>query len=395
MTTLILSAITVLSIFLIIYHHAGYPILLRLLGKRRTDADSAGNSTAAIDLPSITILLPAFNEERYIADKIRNLAFLDYPRDKLKILIVSDGSTDSTYQRALETLQEPECRDCSIKVIEFTRNRGKVAVLNRMISEIDSEILALSDISALISIDALRLAAQRFSDPQVAVVNGHYRLLNPGMAGEQKYWEYQSRLKADEASLGSVIGSHGAFYLIRTHLYQPLPEDTINDDFIIPMEIVRQGYRSVYEGDILALELEQAKADQDSHRRVRISAGNLQQALRLWGLLSPRHGGTAFTFASGKVLRVLMPYLMIIALIGSILLAPEQPLFWLAAVGQIAIYGLYLVLELLGLGDSSKALQALKYLLRGHFNNLRGSLGYGLKALSRALRPSTAGNLTH
>ena len=395
MTTLILSAITVLSIFLIIYHHAGYPILLRLLGKRRTDADSAGNSTAAIDLPSITILLPAFNEERYIADKIRNLAFLDYPRDKLKILIVSDGSTDSTYQRALETLQEPECRDCSIKVIEFTRNRGKVAVLNRMISEIDSEILALSDISALISIDALRLAAQRFSDPQVAVVNGHYRLLNPGMAGEQKYWEYQSRLKADEASLGSVIGSHGAFYLIRTHLYQPLPEDTINDDFIIPMEIVRQGYRSVYEGDILALELEQAKADQDSHRRIRISAGNLQQALRLWGLLSPRHGGTAFTFASGKVLRVLMPYLMIIALIGSILLAPEHFLFWLAAVGQIAIYGLYLVLELLGLGDSSKALQALKYLLRGHFNNLRGSLGYGLKALSRALRPSTAGNLTH
>ena len=215
------------------------------------------------------------------------------------------------------------------------------------------------------------------------------------MAGEQKYWEYQSRLKADEASLGSVIGSHGAFYLIRTHLYRQLPEDTINDDFIIPMEIVRQGYRSVYEGDILALELEQAKASQDSHRRVRISAGNLQQALRLRGLLLPRHGGTAFTFASGKVLRVLMPYLMMIALIGSILLAPEHSLFWLSAVGQMAIYGLYLVLELFGLGDSSKALQALKYLLRGHLNNLRGSLGYGLKALSKAVRLRTAGNLTH
>lgn len=395
MTTLIVGAMTAISIFLIIYHHAGYPLLLRLLGKKRHDADIANDCTEATDLPSITILLPAFNEEHHIADKIRNLAFLDYPRDKLKILIVSDGSTDSTYQRALETLKEPECRDCNIQVIEFNQNRGKVAVLNRMICAIDSEILAFSDISALISIDALKLAAQRFRDPQIAVVNGHYRLLNPGMAGEQKYWEYQSRLKADEASLGSVIGSHGAFYLIRTHLYRQLPEDTINDDFIIPMEIVRQGYRSVYEGDILALELEQAKASQDSHRRVRISAGNLQQALRLRGLLSPRYGGTAFTFASGKVLRVLMPYLMMIALIGSILLAPEHTLFWLSAVGQIAIYGLYLMLELFGLGDSSKALQALKYLLRGHLNNLRGSLGYGLKALSKAVRLRTAGNLTH
>ena len=395
MTTLIVAAMTAISIFLIIYHHAGYPLMLRLLGNKRRDADIADNCTQATDLPSITILLPAFNEERHIAEKIRNLAFLDYPRDKLKILIVSDGSTDSTYQRALETLIEPECRDCKIQVIEFNQNRGKVAILNRMICAIDSEILALSDISALISIDALKLAAQRFSDPRVAVVNGHYRLLNPGTAGEQKYWEYQSRLKADEASLGSVIGSHGAFYLIRTHLYRPLPEDTINDDFIIPMEIVRQGYRSVYEQDILALELEQAQDSLDSRRRVRISAGNLQQALRLRGLLSPRHGGTAFTFASGKVLRVLMPYLMMIALIGSILLAPELPLFWLSAVGQIAIYGLYLVLELFGLGDSSKALHALKYLLRGHLNNLRGSLGYSLKVLLKAARLRTAGNLTH
>jgi cellulose synthase/poly-beta-1,6-N-acetylglucosamine synthase-like glycosyltransferase len=170
---------TAISIFLIIYHHAGYPLMLRLLGNKRRDADIADNCTQATDLPSITILLPAFNEERHIADKIRNLAFLDYPRDKLRILIASDGSTDSTFQKAIATLNEPECRDCNIQVIEFNQNRGKVAILNRMICAIDSEILALSDISALISIDALKLAAQRFSDPRVAVVNGHYRLLVP------------------------------------------------------------------------------------------------------------------------------------------------------------------------------------------------------------------------
>ena len=387
--TVIVAILTMLSILLVIYHHAGYPVLLRVLGSKRRRSDAAEKELETgpeSDLPSITILLPAYNEERFIADKIRNLAFLDYPRDRLKILIASDGSSDSTYQTALDTLREPECRDCSIRVIEFEQNRGKVAMLNSLIESIDTDILALSDVSALISIDALRLAARRFRNPRVAVVNGNYRLLKPGQAGEQKYWEYQSRLKADEASLGSVIGSHGAFYLIRTHLYPRLPEDTINDDFIIPMEIVRQGYLSVYEGGINALELEQAPAGQDSRRRLRISAGNLQQALRLRGLLLPKHGGTAFTFASGKVLRVLMPYLMLTALAGSLYLAGSHPLFMLLAIGQVSIYGLYLLLEIFGLGNSSAALQALKYLLRGHFNNLRGSLAYAGNAASKALR---------
>jgi cellulose synthase/poly-beta-1,6-N-acetylglucosamine synthase-like glycosyltransferase len=389
MTTVIILLLTVISIALIVYHHAVYPLLLQLLGNKSRQADvddEPGDTLQPDELPSITILLPAYNEEQFIADKIRNLAILDYPADKLKIIIASDGSTDSTYQTALETLREPECRHCDIEVIRFSQNKGKIAILNSLISEVKTEILALSDISALISIDALTLAAKQFRDPDIAVVNGHYRLLNPGSAGEQKYWEFQSRLKANEASLGSVIGSHGAFYLIRTHLYQALPDDTINDDFIIPMQIVQQGYRSVYEDGIIAIELEQADASQDSGRRYRISAGNLQQALRLRALLSPRYRGTAFTFASGKVLRVLMPYLMIIALAGSLYLALEHPVFLLSAVLQTSIYGLYLLLEVLGIGDSSKLLQTLKYLVRGHLNNLKGSIGYVASAIGKTLR---------
>ena len=389
MTTLITLLITAISIVLIVYHHAVYPLLLQLLGKknRQPDPDDGPGETLQPDeLPSITILLPAYNEQQFIADKIRNLAILDYPADKLKIIIASDGSTDSTYQTALDTLREPECQHCDIEVIRFSQNRGKIAILNSLISEVKTEILALSDISALISIDALTLAAKQFRDPGLAVVNGHYRLLNPSSAGEQKYWEFQSRLKANEASLGSVIGSHGAFYLIRSHLYQALPDDTINDDFIIPMQIVQQGYRSVHEDGIIAIELEQADASQDGSRRYRISAGNLQQALRLRGLLLPRYRGTAFTFASGKVLRVLMPYLMIIALAGSLYLAPIHPVFLLSAILQTSIYGLSLVLEVLGIGDSVKLLQTLKYLVRGHLNNLKGSTGYVLAAIGKILR---------
>jgi len=389
MTTFAVVLLTTLSIALIVYHHAGYPLLLNFLGRKSqlpVSDDQADEPQVLTDLPSITILLPAYNEEEFIAHKIRNLAFLDYPEDKLNIIIASDGSTDSTYQTALKTMREPECRHCNIKVIRFKKNVGKIVILNSLIRDVETEILALSDISALISIDALKLAANQFQDPQVAVVNGSYRLLNPGSAGEKKYWEFQSRLKANEASLGSVIGSHGAFYLIRTHLYRQLPDDTINDDFIIPMQIVEKGYRSIFDQGINAVELEQSNSNQDSGRRKRISAGNLQQAFRMRALLAPRYRGTAFTFASGKVLRVLTPYLMIIALAGSLYLAPTYPVFLIAGISQVLIYSLFLLLESLDIGGSVKLIQALRYLLRGHLNNLKGSVGYLGAAFIRTLR---------
>jgi len=381
MSTLLIGLLTSLSIFLIIYHHAGYPLLLHFLSKRlrRKHAIAASNGNDKLyqqGLPSISIVIPAYNEEQFIAEKIRNLSILKYPPNKLDIIIASDGSTDSTYETALKTLKESECRHCAIKVIKFEKNVGKIAILNSLISTIDTEILALSDVSALISIDALQLAIKHFQDPAVGVVNGMYRLLNPGSEGEKKYWEYQSKLKSDEARIGSVIGSHGAFYLLRTRLYRSLPADTINDDFMIPMQIVKQGYRSIYDPKIVALEMEQSREAQDKKRRYRISAGNLQQALRLKSLLLPRYRGTAFTFASGKVLRVLMPYLMIVACLGSIYLSFDHPVFLLLGITQAFIYALYFSLEILNTGDSSRLLQTLKYLLRGHINSLKGSAHY-------------------
>jgi len=388
MGTLLISLLTCLSIFLIIYHHAGYPLILHVLGKKLDNNNRDNRDTEGLyqeSLPSISIVIPAYNEEQFIAEKIRNLSIINYPQDKLNIVIVSDGSTDKTYEIAMQTLNEPECKHCSIKLIKFEKNAGKIAILNSMVSTIDTDILALSDVSALISIDALQIAVTHFSDPGVGVVNGMYRLLNPGSEGENNYWKYQSKLKSDEARLGSVIGSHGAFYLLRTHLYQSLPADTINDDFIIPMQIVKQGYRSVYDANIIALELEQAKDDQDSQRRNRISAGNLQQALRLKSLLLPRYGGTAFTFASGKVLRVLVPYLMIIAFMGSIYLSFFHTTFLFLSVTQALIYVLYISLEVLEIGDSYKLLHSLKYLLRGHLNNLKGSSRYMKASLLKSI----------
>jgi cellulose synthase/poly-beta-1,6-N-acetylglucosamine synthase-like glycosyltransferase len=388
MNVLLIGCLTALSVFLIIYHHAGYPLLLHFLGSRLGRNEVPETDDAPFHqpgLPSITIVVPAYNEEQFIADKIRNLSILDYPEDRFEVIIASDGSTDATYEIALQTLNEPECRHCSIKVIEFAENRGKIGVLNDVMIAVDSDIVALSDVSALISIDALQLAEKQFRDPEVGVVNGHYRLLNPGSEGERKYWEYQSKVKFDEARVGSVIGSHGAFYLFRTHLFRSLPGDTINDDFIIPMQIVEQGYRSIYEPDINALELEQAEDAQDSKRRMRISAGNLQHALRMRSLLLPKYRGTAFTFASGKVLRVAMPYLLITAFLGSLYLSTHHPVFLFLAIAQTAIYSLYCFTEILRIGNSFKPLQVLKYLIRGHLNGLKGSASYMTGSLLKSI----------
>ncbi len=321
---ILISLLTGLSVALILYYYVGYPFILRILSKRKKSSEAAKFSAfqpQQQNLPSVTILVPICNEEEFIADKIRNLSILDYPRDKLKIVVVSDGSTDNTYEVVLNTLNEAECRHFDIKAVRFEYHVGKVDVLNSMISTISTDILALSDASSLISIDALQIAVKHFNDPEVGVVNGDCLLTNPVSERERKLNMHQSKIEFDEANIGSMIGSHGAFYLLRRHLYQSLPTDAINDDFIIPMQVVKKGYRSILDSEIHALELDPVKCHQSQTQRHKGVRDSLQQAFRFRALLLPKYGGTAFTFASGKVLHALMPFLVVIASLGCIYLA--------------------------------------------------------------------------
>ena len=342
----LIVVITLSSGFLVVYHHALYPLILRYVRKTKSpetiiaEARSYAKRTGDTELPSITIVIPAYNEQQWISEKIRNLAALDYPPERLKVIIACDGCEDDTPELAERVAQEAECRHLNLNIRSFTQNRGKIAVINDVVQSVDTDLVALSDVSALISIDALLIAAAHFKDERVGVLNSHYQLLSPGSAGESTYWRYQSDIKASEAALGATLGAHGAFYLFRRKLFQPLAGDTINDDFILPMEIVAKGYRAKHADDMNALELEQAGQDQDHYRRRRIAAGNCQQLLRLKHLMLPRHGGVAFTFFSGKGLRVLMPFLMLIALIGSLILAVNSPLFAVLALLQVTLYAL-------------------------------------------------------
>jgi cellulose synthase/poly-beta-1,6-N-acetylglucosamine synthase-like glycosyltransferase len=374
--------LTLTSGILVIYHHLGYPLILRWMQKWRTEplvkANHRHYTSSAEDasLPTVTIIIPAFNEEQWIADKIRNLAIVDYPVGLLKIIIACDGCEDDTPAIATRTANEPECQHMVIEIRDFPCNRGKVAVINEVMQDVESDLVALSDVSALISIDALLIAAAHFEDPTIGVLNGHYCLLNPGSDGEAAYWNYQGHIKAGEASLGSTLGAHGAFYLFRRSLFSPLAADTINDDFILPMKIVAAGYLAKYENRILALEQEQANTNMDHQRRRRIAAGNCQQLLRLKRLMLPGQGGVAFAFISGKGLRVLMPFLMIIALIGCLVLAGDHVLFKALAALQLLVYLLAGWHILWQPSQSHRIIKTLAYLVSGHVAGLVGTLRY-------------------
>lgn len=381
----LLLIITLLSGFLVIYHHVGYPLILRLLNKKKPKGKRTNyprqytNSSADDHLASIAVVMPAYNEAQWISEKIRNLAALDYPAGQLQVIIGCDGCSDNTFALATAAAQEPECEHLNIVIHNFHKNRGKVAVLNALLEGLDCELVALSDTSALLSIDALLIAAERFKDPEIGVLNGQYRLIDPGSEGEKAYWDYQSQIKMSEAALGATLGAHGAFYMFRYQLFEPLAADTINDDFILPMKIVASGYKADYETSINALELESSDDDQDHQRRRRIAAGNFQQLLRLKGLLLPRHKGVAFSFISGKALRVLMPFLMILALVGSLLLAFNYLIFIFIAGIQLLAYGLAAWQLYFKKKKCNKVSKLLAYLVGGHIAGLIGTLRYLLR----------------
>lgn len=381
MDAFILIALFTLLWLVIIYHHLAYPIILKKLSSNRDIAEESPDPQYSSDLRTMCIFIPAYNEAAFIADKIRNIALLDYPTEKLSVVVACDGCQDRTAEIANQTLQEPEVAHLNLRIVEFKKNRGKIAILNQLIPMLESEIIALSDTSALISMDALKLANEHFLHDETGFVAASYQILKPGSTGEKKYWQYQRQVKLGEATLGSPIGVHGALYFIRQALFEPLETDTINDDFMIPMRIIKRGYHGRYDTRLISVELEQASLNMDQNRRTRIGAGNLQQVVRLFSMLHPKFGGTAFSFFSGKALRGIMPLILVSQLLLNLLLA-----------FQFTEFCVLFILQLLGITLARISLHWPKgglpqqrmftplklafYLINGYFSSLLGCFNY-------------------
>jgi lipopolysaccharide/colanic/teichoic acid biosynthesis glycosyltransferase len=326
----------------VLYHHLLYPALMRLVARfARRGAPPSPNG----NLPSLSILVPAFREAAHIREMVRQLAVLQYPPGQLECIIACDGSPDRTPQIALEALAAfPQAK---VRIIDFPENRGKVAVLNAMIPEARGEIIVLLDASSAIGPDFARDIAATFTDPSVGVVCPGYAL-GTASAGEAAYWRSQLAVRIGEGVIAAPMGAHGAGYAFRKALWEPLPAETINDDFVLPMRMVMRGARAIYRPDLLVREREESGAVQDFRRRRRLGAGNLQQVAFCAPLAWACGWRTAFVFLSGKGLRGVMPAILALMLALSALLAmagshPLSPLPLLvlgpaAALGLMALW---------------------------------------------------------
>ena len=373
---IIVFIITAISGVLIVYSHLIFPLILKRINK--SVKKNNFKKKQLNHYPSITLFIPAYNEEEYIADKIVNLSTLDYPSNKLKIIIYCDGCTDHTALEAQNAINNPFCKDLNINLIQARKNIGKIAVLNNIIPTITSDIVALSDVSALLSMDALLVAAQHFQKKGIGFVGATYDFMNYANAGEETYWRYQRKVKEGESSLGAPIGCHGALYFFRKELFISLKADTVNDDFIIPMNILAQGYKGIYEPEIMALELEETEDNQDFNRRIRIAIGNVQQVFRLFYLLNPQKGGVALNFFSGKALRAFMPIFLILSFVGSYLLSRSENsalslLFTAGFYSQVLLYATSIAEPIL---PKSKIVKSIHYIVSGHFAGLIGLCKY-------------------
>jgi cellulose synthase/poly-beta-1,6-N-acetylglucosamine synthase-like glycosyltransferase len=248
-------------------------------------------------------------------------------------------------------------------------------MLNDTLATVPTEVVVLTDVSAMLPNDALKRVAAHFADPHLGAVGGTYQLRQPGSTGEAGYWKYQIAVKRGEAALGAPLGLHGAFYAFRRSAWAPLPPDTINDDFILPLEIFGRGWRVAYDETIVAWEDEKSDPAADLRRRRRIAGGNAQQVVRLAWLLNPRFGGVALAFASGKALRVAAPFLFLISLLGSVALAGGSVLFATLAALQIAVL-IGAVAGALAGNAAPRWLALIHYAASGHLASAIGVIRY-------------------
>lgn len=365
-------SLLLLLTLVIVYHHVIYSAAMIWYGRRiQRHIHSVEPST----YPTIAILIPAYNEEAHISDKLANVMMLDYPAENVFIFVCCDGCSDNTAQ--ICQAWEPKFRQAGMHYhVQINRhNKGKLVRLNQLatMAQPYADLIALSDVSALISIDALKQASHSFHDPHVGAITGNY-LLHTGNQGEQQYWSWQNNMRFAESHLGSVIGGNGAFYMMRSRLFQPLPNDTINDDFMLPMQVLKQGYSVVYNESINSVELEPSTDTQNHQRRQRIGAGNLQQLIRCRFVFHLQQPGVKWLFASGKGLRTLMPFLLIAYFTLTTMLAMQGSPLAQSLTG-LQIIG-YTIAALPMIGVTSPIINKLHYFVGGYASSLIGMVRY-------------------
>jgi cellulose synthase/poly-beta-1,6-N-acetylglucosamine synthase-like glycosyltransferase len=286
---------------------------------------------APAELPAVTIVIAAHNEEAHLRDKLENIRQLDYPPDRLEVIFASDGSTDGT-NAILRAAP-----DANIRSIFLPSRGGKSNALNHAVAEARDDILVFSDAATLFAPDAVKKLARHFADPRIGVACGtlQFEASTESRQTEGVYWTYECMLRLMEARLGATLTASGAIYALRRCCFPRLPADTVLEDLVIPMNARKLGYRVLYDPEAIGTDFAASSVAGEFTRRVRVAIGSfraLGQVVR-----TPLDPVTAFAFFSHKLLRWILPFLLIATLVSSGLLW-AHPMYRIAFLGQLAFY---------------------------------------------------------
>ncbi|MDJ0941245.1 MAG: glycosyltransferase family 2 protein [Woeseiaceae bacterium] len=323
---------------LVVYTYLGYALLLWLLpGWRRADV-SAGET-----VPTVTMVIAAYNEERFIHDKVKNALAVRYPEGRYNVVVVSDGSADATNDIVREFDDE------RLTFIALDERGGKANALNNALRVVDTDLVVFTDANVFLDPDAIEALAAVFADPATGAVTGRVELESieeNEPLGEGAYMRYERLLQSLESDYWSVAGVDGALFAARRSLVDELPPDTVLDDFTLGVNVALAGFRVRYEPRASAVEQVPAEVAQEFRRKTRIAAGSFQMLSRL-----PRPAFRAaparfrFAFLSHKLLRWYVPFLLVVILLSNLVLLP-QPVYALTLAGQLGIYGAALLAHL-------------------------------------------------
>jgi len=336
MFKIVLFAILIFSIFLFLYNYFIYPLAVYFLSSRREDAhDSKVMSVKELtEFPSVSFIIAAYNEEKVIREKIENTFSIDYPTEKFEFIIVSDGSSDST-PKIVE-----EFSDSIIGLFEVKRG-GKSAALNRAVEKAAGEILVFSDANNDFSVDAVKQLVRHFEDTDVGAVTGAKHIYDSSereaSTGDGLYWKYESRIKKSESKLGSITAAEGEILAVRKSLYIPIDSIKVNDDAAITFDLIKAGYRVLYEENARSSELASIDLVDDIKVKIRMTFGGFQTMSMERDFLFPPTTWFSFNFISHKVLRWFTPHFMISIFVSSLMLW-ETPVVTIFLIGQTLFY---------------------------------------------------------
>jgi len=322
-----------LSAILLFYSYLGYPLVMFCIAvcKRKRQIIKASIT------PQISVVIPAYNEERNIGAKLNDILNSDYPQDRMEVFVISDASTDSTDDIV------KGFADRGVKLFRLNERSGKIAAYRKVLPLLKGEIIIFSDATSILETDSISNLINNFYDESVGCAGGLLMYINPKDAtignSERKYWKYEKNIRRMENQLSSLPSVSGTFYAVRKKLYPLDMKDDLADDLIVPFNVRKAGLRTVLEPSALCKDFTTLNIQDEMGKRVRITVQNIRGLLAYPEILNPfKYGLFSLLVISHKLFRLLAPIFMIVLFVSNLFLSFHSWLFLLVFIAQVAFY---------------------------------------------------------